>query len=186
MRSMGFRTFEALSLFDAVRLGERRVAPARLARLAEIVDGRLVELYAAHADALARRDADALMASASAFEELGAPLLAAEACAEAASVHRDSGRASSALAAASRGHVLARRCQGASTPALAALREPLPLTRREREVVTLAAAGLSNREIAERLVVSVRTVDNHLHSAYSKLGVTGREDLQAILNPAGA
>jgi DNA-binding NarL/FixJ family response regulator len=126
------------------------------------------------------------MASASAYEELGAPLLAAEACAEAASLHRDTGRVSSALAAASRGQALARRCQGASTPALAALTEPLPLTRREREVVTLAAGGLSNREIAERLVVSVRTVDNHLHSAYSKLGVTGREELPAILDPAGA
>jgi len=186
MRSMGFRLFEALNLFDAVRLGERRAAPARLAGLAEIVEGRLVQLYAAHADALARGDADALIASASAFEELGAPLLAAEACAEAASLHRDAGRASSALAAASRGQALARRCQGASTPALAALTEPLPLTRREREVVTLAAGGLSNREIAERLVVSVRTVDNHLHSAYTKLGVTGREELPAILDPAGA
>jgi DNA-binding NarL/FixJ family response regulator len=50
--------------------------------------------------------------------------------------------------------------------------------------VTLAAGGLSNREIAERLVVSVRTIDNHLHSAYSKLGVTGREELPAILAPA--
>ncbi|MGH2715473.1 MAG: LuxR C-terminal-related transcriptional regulator, partial [Thermoleophilaceae bacterium] len=184
MRSMGFRMFEAAALFDAVRLGERRVAPARLASLAEIVDGQLVGLYAAHANALARGDADALMASASAFEELGAPLLAAEACAAAAGLHRDTGRASSALAAASRGQALARRCQGASTPALAGLTEPLPLTPREREVVTLAAGGLSKREIAERLVVSVRTIDNHLHSAYSKLGVTGREELPAILDPA--
>jgi DNA-binding CsgD family transcriptional regulator len=185
MRSMGFRMFEAEALFDAVRLGERRVAPARLAPLAEIVDGRLVGLYAAHADALVRRDADALIASASAFEELGALLLAAEACAEAARLHRDSGRASSALAAASRGQALAGQCQGASTPALAGLTEPLPLTRREREVATLAAGGLSNREIAERLVVSVRTIDNHLHSAYSKLGVTGRDELSALLDPVG-
>ncbi len=47
----------------------------------------------------------------------------------------------------------------------------------------LAARGLSNREIAERLIVSVRTVDNHLHHAYSKLGVAGREELQAIVGP---
>jgi DNA-binding NarL/FixJ family response regulator len=101
-------------------------------------------------------------------------------------VLREEGRASSALAAAARGQALAERCEGARTPALTALTEPLPFTRREREVVTLAAGGLSNREIADRLVVSVRTVDNHLHSAYSKLGVAGREELPEILDPASA
>jgi DNA-binding CsgD family transcriptional regulator len=53
----------------------------------------------------------------------------------------------------------------ARTPALAALTAPLPLTHREHEIVTLAASGLSNREIAQRLVVSVRTVENHLYRA---------------------
>jgi DNA-binding NarL/FixJ family response regulator len=47
----------------------------------------------------------------------------------------------------------------------------------------MAARGLSNREIAERLVMSVRTVDNHLHSAYSKLGVQSRRELTSIFQP---
>lgn len=182
MRAMSFKTFEAAALFDAVRLGERRVAPELLAELARSVDGRLVALYAAHAGALARGDRDALVSSASAWEELGAAMLAAEAYAETARLCRDQGRGSSALAAAERARSLAQRCEGARTPALSAAEEPLPLTRREREVATLAAGGLSNREIAERLVVSVRTVDNHLHSAYSKLGVAGREELAEILD----
>ena len=46
----------------------------------------------------------------------------------------------------------------------------------------LAAAGASSREIAERLVISVRTVDNHLQSAYRKLGVSRRQDLARIVN----
>lgn len=57
----------------------------------------------------------------------------------------------------------------------------VPLSVREREIAVLAARGLSNRAIAERLVVSVRTVDNHLHRAYTKLGVTSRRDLASIL-----
>ena len=41
----------------------------------------------------------------------------------------------------------------------------------------LAAAGLTNNEIAERLVVSVRTVESHLYHAFDKLGVTSRSEL---------
>lgn len=65
---------------------------------------------------------------------------------------------------------------------------PLPLTPREREIVTLAASGLSNRGIAERLVLSVRTVEGHLYRACAKLGVTDRSELAAIIGtgpPAG-
>ncbi|CCH77310.1 C4-dicarboxylate transport transcriptional regulatory protein dctR (fragment) [Nostocoides japonicum T1-X7] len=53
---------------------------------------------------------------------------------------------------------------------------PLPLTSREREVVALAAQQLSNKEIAERLVVSVRTVEGHLYRAAAKLGIDHRAD----------
>ena len=55
------------------------------------------------------------------------------------------------------------------------------LTAREREIANLAAAGLSSKEIASRLVVSARTVDNHLQRVYSKLGITGRDELPNVL-----
>jgi DNA-binding CsgD family transcriptional regulator len=51
------------------------------------------------------------------------------------------------------------------------------LTPREVELAKLASRGLSNREIADRLGIAVRTVDNHLHQAYSKLGIGGRGEL---------
>ena len=47
--------------------------------------------------------------------------------------------------------------------------------------MTFAAAGASNREIAERLVVSVRTVENTLQRAYGKLGVRSRRQLAGVL-----
>jgi DNA-binding NarL/FixJ family response regulator len=51
---------------------------------------------------------------------------------------------------------------------------PLGLTRRELDVLRLLAEGLSNAQIGERLVISPRTVDNHLVSIYSKLHVSSR------------
>ena len=48
------------------------------------------------------------------------------------------------------------------------------LTSRELTVLKLITTGLTNREIAERLVVSRRTIDAHLRSIYSKIGVASR------------
>lgn len=52
-----------------------------------------------------------------------------------------------------------------------------PLTKREREIAALVAEGLSNREIAERLVVAKRTVDSHIEHIFTKLGITTRTQL---------
>jgi DNA-binding NarL/FixJ family response regulator len=51
------------------------------------------------------------------------------------------------------------------------------LTRREIEVVQMVAAGLRNKEIAQRLTVADGTVKVHLHNIYAKLGVDGRMEL---------
>jgi DNA-binding CsgD family transcriptional regulator len=54
------------------------------------------------------------------------------------------------------------------------------LTSREQEVATLAAKGMSDREIADALVVSIRTVESHLAAVYRKLGLTSRRDLRDL------
>ncbi len=51
------------------------------------------------------------------------------------------------------------------------------LTPQERQVVVLAGRGLSNREIADQLIVSPRTVSTHLHRAFRKLGIRSRQDI---------
>ncbi|GAB2776899.1 helix-turn-helix transcriptional regulator [Streptomyces chlorus] len=154
--------------YDAVRLG----TPERAA-------GRLTGVFAAHADALARADGPALDRVAGELERRGFLLFAAEAHAQAAAAHRDPGAARTAR---TRAVALARRCQGARTPALAGLVLG-ELTARQRQIVTLAARGLSNRQIAEHLTLSVRTVGNHLYSAYTRLGASNRAALPRLTEP---
>lgn len=57
------------------------------------------------------------------------------------------------------------------------------LTDREREVLDLLTAGLSNKEIAQKLYLSVRTVEVHLRNIYAKLGVRSR--LEAVTRALG-
>lgn len=56
------------------------------------------------------------------------------------------------------------------------------LTPQQQEIVRLAASGLSNPEIAERLVLSPRTVASHLYRAFPQLGITGRGQLRDVLD----
>ncbi|MFJ8105812.1 LuxR C-terminal-related transcriptional regulator [Streptomyces sp. NPDC096132] len=155
--------------YDAVRLGE----PERALRV--LPPG---SVFARHARALADADGAALDRVAEELEAGGFLLFAAEAHAQAVRVHRDP---TAARTARTRAVALARRCQGACTPALSGLVLG-ELTARQRQIVALAASGLSNRQIAERLTLSVRTVGNHLYSAYTRLGASDRGALPWLID----
>ncbi|HEY4608470.1 MAG TPA: helix-turn-helix transcriptional regulator, partial [Ilumatobacteraceae bacterium] len=73
-------------------------------------------------------------------------------------------------------------CEGAITPGLARAAAVVPLTHREREIAVQAASGQPSRVIADRLYLSVRTVNNHLSRIYTKLGVSSRAELSAALD----
>ncbi len=60
-----------------------------------------------------------------------------------------------------------------------------PLSPRELEVLRLLAAGASNRQIGDRLVISAGTVKAHLHSIYSKLEVHNRTEAAACARALG-
>lgn len=70
---------------------------------------------------------------------------------------------------------------------LVLLADPTPapkpvLTQREHAVILLAAEGLTDRQIADQLHISVRTVEGHLYRCYSKLGIGGRDELDSVAN----
>jgi DNA-binding CsgD family transcriptional regulator len=184
-RARGQFTLEAVALHDVARLGAPAGVRERLNELAGLLEGRLAPLLAASAAALTARDGAALDRVAAAFEDLGALLLAAQAAAAAAHAHQAAARDARANASRERAAALAAACEGARTPGLGPDTQTSVLTRREREVAMLAAAGTSSREIAARLGLSVRTVDNYLGRAYAKLGLTSRTELAALLR-AGA
>ncbi|MDX3382325.1 LuxR C-terminal-related transcriptional regulator [Streptomyces niveiscabiei] len=134
-------------------------------------------VFAHYARALAQGDATALDEVAGELEERGFLLYAAEARTRAGHAHRDP---RAARAARTRAVALTRRCRPSGTPAPTGLALD-DLTARQRQIVTLAAAGLSNRQIAERLTLSIRTVGNHLYSAYTRLGASDRGALPWVV-----
>jgi len=183
--STGHRTAEAWLLHDLMRT-HRGDTSARLSELASICDSPLVSARARHAVATRARDAPELAGAASDFEALGATLLAAEATAAAAEAFSRAGDRRAATAALRRSSELAAACEGAATPGLfhaatVGATMAVPLSGREREIAMLAAAGIASKDIADRLFLSVRTVNNHLQHAYTKLGVSSRADLAQVM-----
>jgi DNA-binding NarL/FixJ family response regulator len=68
-----------------------------------------------------------------------------------------------------------------SRPRRSRLTGPTSLTESQRHVASLAAEGLTNRQIAERLFVTIKTVETHLMAVYRKLGITARDQLSGVL-----
>jgi DNA-binding NarL/FixJ family response regulator len=88
------------------------------------------------------------------------------------------GRPDSARRAAARVRELFPENQGGTLGTIDGLgRDLVDLTVREAQLVELASAGFSNQELAQRLVLSVRTVESHLYRAMRKLGVSDRHEL---------
>lgn len=185
------RRDEAAALAGAELLrAERFGAPSALliaghaAAVAEPGDA----LRAARCDSLLARFADAeagQLPRARLRLELGAALRASGRRKAA----RDSLRAALASADAAGATLLAERARreliaSGLRPRRAQTEGAAALTPRQREVCELAAAGLANREIAQRLFLSVKTVETHLASSYRKLGVETRGQLATALDAA--
>ena len=171
---------EVVCLQTATQFGDRSSAP-RLRELESIVEGPRVGLAARFAEALRDGDAAELASVSEDFERMGDLVAAVDAAALAALAYRRQDLRGSALGCSTRAEALAEQCGGAHTPALRQASEPLPLTDREGEIVMLIGEGLSNREVAERLTVSIRTVESHIYRAMLKTGTTSRDELAALL-----
>jgi DNA-binding NarL/FixJ family response regulator len=112
------------------------------------------------------------------LEAIGADVYAMEAAAGAARCFVAQGRMDSARRAAVRARELHAADQGTEPPAIdgpdAAAVE---LTPREAQIAALAARGLTSHEIADELVLSVRTVETYVYRAMQKRGVANRREL---------
>jgi DNA-binding CsgD family transcriptional regulator len=179
-RGNGQFAAEVICLQTATQFGHRSGGP-RLRYLEGIVEGPRVGLAARFAESLRDGDVAEMITVCGDFERMGDLVAAVDAAAHAAIAHRRQGQRGSALTCSTRADALAEQCGGAGTPALRQASERLPLTDREREIVTLLAEGLSSRAVAERLTLSVRTVESHLYRVMLKTGTASREELVNLL-----
>ena len=170
---------EVLCLQTAVQFGDHTSAQ-RLHELESIVEGPRVSVAARFAAALRDDDGAELAALSEEFERMGDLVAAIDAAAHAALAYRRQDKRGSALGCSTRADALAAQC-GATTPALRQATESLPLTDRESEIVMLIGEGLSNREVAERLTLSVRTIESHIYRAMSKTGTASRDELAGLM-----
>ena len=172
----------AMALYDAVQIGRADCVLADLETITADLDAELILAMVAHARAQAHADVEALRRAADRLWDAGAGLHAAQALLDAADVVASQGDEH-------RGALMrlaARRWLSEAAGQAWALQgrlEAPQLTTREQQVIELVAAGLSSRDVADRLVVSPRTVDNHLATIYRKLGLSGRRELRELLGP---
>ncbi|MBT1002458.1 AAA family ATPase [Paenarthrobacter sp. DKR-5] len=154
--------------------GDDEAAPGLL-ELAPLLEGRWAAAWRAYAEALRLDDGTAYARAAAGFQELGLAAAATRCYDKAATAMRRAGDKA--------GERQMRRSKGAAPAPAANGVTPGPvtvLTDRERDIVSLAVDGLTDREIAATLHVSVRTVEGHLYRSYAKLGVNRREQLQDV------
>lgn len=178
-RDSGLAAAEVLVRQTAVRLGDRDQAE-RLGELDRRLRTPRSDLARDYAVALAAQDPERVLLIATRLEDAGMVLEAADAAARAATVARADRRLVLAAEAEQRARALAAGGEGARTPAVVEADAPVPLSDREREIALLAGEGLTNRQIAERLHVSVRTVESHVYRACTRLGLADRSALAAI------
>ena len=171
-----------IAAYDAVRIGRARAALEVLGRINGTWEGPMARTILRHAElaAASRLDGgevDELAAIATDLPRLGLTIASVNAWSQVAESAKAQGR----------DHLVHRATLSmtkirSSDTAAAIEDRPRLLTAREVEVARAASAGLTSREVAERLGLSVRTVDNHLASVYRKLGVSGRQDLASLLD----
>jgi ATP/maltotriose-dependent transcriptional regulator MalT len=174
------------SLADAGRLAEARAAADRGGRLAEELATPFARAVALHAAGIVEGEPEKLTAAAEIYEQVRADALAARAFErlgrtatgdERTAALTEAARRYAELPAPALGERARAELRRSGAKGRRAAQRVGELTEREREILALVRRGLTSREMAEQLHLSVRTVDSHLTRIYGKLGVSGRREL---------
>jgi DNA-binding CsgD family transcriptional regulator len=179
-RRLGRPAVEVCLLQAATQFGDATTA-SRLAELADQVQGPRAPTAAAHASALTAASGVGLVDVSRRYEQFGDRVAAADAAAQAVLAYQHAGLRGAGLTAWATAQRLAAECQGARTPALRMATAPQSFTARQREIISLAAQGLSNKQIADRLAMSVRSIEGHLFRASQRVGANSRDQLISLL-----
>ena len=183
--ALGYQWLHAMTRLSMVRLGVAEpVDGAALEATVADVDAVLIRATAAVVVAATSGDADRLMAIADELASMGAHNLEVDAVAAAIALASSAGDRSADAALASRLDRAVAACTGLVRPTWSSTRPDGPgptLTDRELEIASLAADGLTSKQIAEQLHLSSRTVDNTLRRVYTKLGIAKRQQLAGAL-----
>ncbi|AXH36101.1 LuxR family transcriptional regulator [Humibacter sp. BT305] len=182
----GYPLFQMIALSGAARSGAAAQVIDQVDELAGLVEGECIALLVRQARALARRETGATEGLVAEFEAIADTVVrlgmrghAAQSYAIAAELHTAAGDARAAAAASRLGAEQTALCGSEWFGTRHdATRE---LSDRELEIAELAVLGLSNREIADHLVISVRTVETHLLRVFRKTGIRQRADLRRAL-----
>ena len=160
-------------------MGDRQTSQ-KLSDLADQVTGHFASLCSRLAEGLADADSEELLATSKDADAAGHAVFARDVTRKAVSCANDAGNRISLRMAQRTQQSLEDRFGNPRNGVLSLLTSTL--TARESEVAVRAAAGTSNRKIADEMHVSVRTVEGHLYQVYAKLHVASRSELKDVIS----
>ncbi len=173
--ALGYRAAGDHALFFALSVSYDPRTAEKLRSRVERAGGELALTYLRARGSIAVGDGSGAMEASARLTELHAPRAAAKYYAQAASLFREEGDLDEAAGARAAIQALTgagvSRVEGPS---------PRTLTARESQVVRYIADGLSNGQIAARLVLSVRTVESHINRITRKTGAVGRHEIAKL------
>lgn len=182
----GYLALEFTICSLALRTGDSTVL-GRFHELAYTVDSKHTAMNKLWADALVSNKGEDLEQASISAANNGYELLAAELAALAQRRYELRGKQHMSRKASAMALSLRDQMPGTVSPIFRTVDQP-DLTRREHEIAKFVALGDSNNAIAERLHVSLRTVEGHLYRMFIKLDIKSRDELAQIINtsyPAG-
>lgn len=180
-RRRSARIHEVSVLRVTAQLGRADETTDRLEELTRYMGGGFAGLVTREAEGLANHDPGLLDDVAADAWRFGAIGLASDAAAWAAGFHAARDDLREALLSQMRSDAIV---VGQPVRTVARDRLERVVTKREQEVVEAVSSGASNRDVADRLFISHRTVESHLRRIYRRFGIDGREELTRLVRQA--